>query len=215
MTKEDIIAKTRAIIDELADLGNGGVTGDENEENLINVISANMPYAYSWLLQNVSVEMLDNSVISSFSIPIKSESVTLEKNNVVRVELPNDFIRIVSARLSSWAYSPTPVNEFSQTALMQQGRTTMGSPDMPAVVLYLIDGKKYLRMYTAESDEDIVNYQIVKTTTDNNEYPITSGIEKAFIYYLAYLTLTSFRDPSAQNFYAIAVSEVKRGEQNG
>lgn len=214
MTTDEIIRKVKAAIDELSNTGNE-LAGDENEANINNVIADKIPYALSWVLKNAPQDMIDSSMITSYSGGAGEGKLkaTFGINNVVTVELPDTFLRVLSAKLSSWMYSPAPVSEFSETALMQQGRTTMGCPDMPVSVLRVENGKNVLKMYTAETDEDEVSVQIVNqpaSTSSATDIGISGRIEKSFIYYIAYLTLLAFRDGSSQAFLAVAIDELKR-----
>lgn len=222
MEVSDIVKRVKAAIDELVTLESEELTGDENSQNLDDIIKDKIPYALSWVLQNAPQNKIDSSMVSSYkggevSMPGMLK-VTKGHNDVVAVELPDGMLRVLSARLSSWYYSPTPVSEFSDVALMQQGRTTMGCPDKPVTVLCTENGKSILKMYTAEPGESVdVSVQLINAPTVGNSATIVdvpSKLEKSFIYYIAYLTLLAMRDGSAASFYQVAVSDLGAEEKN-
>lgn len=222
MDVSEILKRVKAVIDELANLGNQEVTGEENTQNLDTIIKDKIPYALNWVLQNAPQNKIDSSMVSSYGGGDTASENTLkvEKgyNDVVTVELPDNYLRVLSAKLSSWFYSPTPVSEFSDVALMQQGRTTMGCPDKPVSVLCTEKGKSVLKMYTAEPGDTVsvsvqlINAPDVKDTDTSVSVP--SKLEKSFIYYIAYLTLLAFRDASAGSFYQVAASDLGAEEKN-
>lgn len=222
MDVSEIIKRVKAVIDELANLGNQEVTGAENTQNLDDIIKDKIPYALNWVLENAPQNKIESSMISSYTVGDVSLPgfPTAKKgyNNVVTVELPDNFLRILSAKLDSWFYSPTPVSEFSDVALMQQGRTTMGSPDKPVTVLCTEKGKNVLKMYTAEPDESMnVSIQMIIAPVVNSSSTsvnVPTKLVKSFIYYIAYLTLLAFRDASAASFYQVAASDLGAEEKN-
>lgn len=226
MDVSEILTRVKAVIDELANLGNQEVTGEENTQNLDSIIKDKIPYALEWVLQNAPQNKIDSSMISSYtggdSTTEGKLKATIGYNNVVTVELPDSFLRVLSAKLNSWFYSPTPVSEFSDVALMQQGRTTMGSPDKPATVLCTEGGKSVLKMYTAapgdkEKINTAVSVQLINAPSVSGSatsIDVPTKLEKSFIYYIAYLTLLAFRDASAASFYQVAVSDLGAEDKN-
>jgi len=222
MDVSEILTRVKAVIDELSNLGNQDVTGEENTQNLDSIIKDKIPYALEWVLQNAPQNKIDSSMVSSYKGGSSEADGILKAtrgyNDVVTVELPDSFLRVLSAKLSSWFYSPTPVSEFSDVALMQQGRTTMGSPDKPATVLCTEGGKSVLKMYTAEPGDSVeVSVQLINAPTVNKNataVSVPTKLEKSFIYYIAYLTLLAFRDASAASFYQVAASDLGAEDKN-
>lgn len=220
MTEAEIVERVKAAIDELSNLGNEEVAGTDAEANLEAIIKSNIGYAQAWVLKNAPENTLTSEVVSSYggttgNPPSFTNMLRMSfgYDNMVTVELPDGFLRVLSARLSSWMYSPAPVSEFSETALMQQGRTTKGSPDMPVSVLATENKKSVLKMYTAESKEDTLSVQLVEKPKKSEDGSVTipAELEKSFIYYIAYLTLLAMRDGSAGAFLEVAVQDMRQG----
>ena len=216
MTAGEIIRKVRAALDELASLSVGEEMGYDSE-NVDTIIKDKIGYALNWVLQNAPQNMIDSSMVTSYGGGQTADGGNLKMSfgydNVVTVELPDTLLRLLSARLSSWLYSPVPVNEFSAVALMQQGRTTKGCPDMPVSVLCTENGKSVLKMYTADSRADTLSIQLItKADTaggeSSGEWNIPAKLEKSLIYYIAYLTALAFRDGTATAFLSVAMDEL-------
>lgn len=215
MKVSEIVYRVKAAIDELPNSGESSVVGDEAYDNLTSIIKDKIPYALEWVLTNAPQTKIDSSMVTSFE---GAESggqleMTFGVDHMVTVKLPDNLLRILSARLSSWYYSPVPVSEFSETALLQQNRVAKGCPDMPVTVLCTEDRNKVLKMYTAESTKDKLYVEMIckpETTAadDTADIAVPTKALKSFIYYIAYLTLLAFRDASAGNFLAEASREL-------
>lgn len=217
MKVSEIIYRVKAAIDELPNSGEGNIVGDEAYDNLSSIIRDKIPYALEWVLTNAPQTKIDSSMVTSFEGGSAESGGQLEMtfgtDYMVTVKLPDNFLRILSARLSSWYYSPVPVSEFSETALLQQSRVAKGCPDMPVTVLCTEDRNKVLKMYTAESKKDKLYVEMIckpETTAANDtaDIAVPTKTIKSFIYYIAYLTLLAFRDASASNFLAEASREL-------
>lgn len=220
----EIVTRVKAAIDELAVLSDSELGGDENASNMEKIIIDKIPYALNWAYLNAQQNMVDSDMISSYtggqSEGDKQLKMTFGVDNVVTVVLPDNFLRLISAKLSSWFYCPTPVSEFSETALMQQGRTTKGCPDAPVSVLSTKDGRSVLLMYTADSEDDALEINLInspgdvtKSATNDTDIAISDKLSKSFIYYIAYLTLLAYRDSSADKFLAVAMDEIGLTQQ--
>lgn len=211
----EIVTRVKAAIDELSNASETNIVGDEAYDNLTSIIKDKIPYALEWVLTNAPQTKIDSSMVTSFE---GTESggqleMTFGVDRMVTVKLPDNLLRILSARLSSWYYSPVPVSEFSETALLQQNRVAKGCPDMPVTVLCTEDRNKVLKMYTAESTKDKLYVEMIckpETTAadDMADIAVPTKTIKSFIYYIAYLTLLAFRDASAGNFLAEASREL-------
>lgn len=215
MKVSEIVYRVKAAIDELPNSGESSVVGDEAYDNLTSIIKDKIPYALEWVLTNAPQTKIDSSMVTSFEGTGSGGQLemTFGVDHMVTVKLPDNLLRILSARLSSWYYSPVPVSEFSETALLQQNRVAKGCPDMPVTVLCTEDRNKVLKMYTAESTKDKLYVEMIckpETTAadDTADIAVPTKALKSFIYYIAYLTLLAFRDASAGNFLAEASREL-------
>ena len=130
--------------------------------------------------------------------------------------MPDDVLRIVSARLSSWSYSPPVSDEHSEVAAMQMYPCSKGTYDSPACVLYSEDGKQILRMYTAYGKDDKVYVSVIRKPTTTSVDPadgtksldVPSRLEASFIYYISALTMQAMGE-NAKSFFEIATLNLK------
>lgn len=220
MTVSEIVTRVKAAIDELEDTTAIDITsGNEDGDgtNLDNVITDKISYALEWIYMNAPLTLLDDSSQTIYTgkatVTEEDENVlkmTFGTDNIVTVELPTDILRIVSARLSSWTYAPVPVNQYSEEAKMQQYKITMGSPDMPAVVVLSDENPKKMKMYTADGTDDTLHVSLIlKPTADTSDttksVSVPKKLEMAFIYHIAGLTLTALRDGAADAMFKIAM----------
>jgi len=65
MDVSEILTRVKSVIDELSNLGNQDVTGEENTQNLDSIIKDKIPYALEWVLQNAPQNKIDSSMVSS------------------------------------------------------------------------------------------------------------------------------------------------------
>lgn len=214
----EVIRRVKSVIDEHTSTDTAGYLGDEYSSDLREVIVDKIPYALNWVYLNAQANLLTSDMVSAYTGGTEESDkvlkMTFGHDNMVTVILPDDFLRLVSAKLSSWFYAPTPVDESSPVALMQQGRVTKGCPDMPVCVLGTSGNRNALFMYTAESEKDTLDISLVcKPDTDSDmdedsEITVSEKLLKSFIYYIAYLTTLAYRDTSASAFLQVAMDEI-------
>ena len=219
MKVKEIVTRVRAAIDELTQ--NSGelsfLTSDE--ENLEAIIIDKIPYALTYVMENAPEEKLDNSQITHIepvtgSIPASGSCVT--------VLLPGNVLRVLSARLSSWSLSPIPVSEHSQEYLMQQDAYARGSWDRPVCAIVYRGASRYIELYSARSTTDTVSISCLLFPTipstaimvadQDTDISVSSRLAAAFIYYIAGLTLTAFREDIAPSLIKIAEGHLFRKE---
>lgn len=212
MNVSEIIHRVKAAIGELSTLDNPRLAESVNLENIDLIIADKIPYAFEWVIQNAPVSLLDGELSSS----LEADVLNIRDDNVLEVTLPSDVLRIVSARLSSWMYSPEVSDEHSDVAAMQAFPTTRGTYDCPSCVLYSEGGKQVLRMFSAKGKEDTAYITVIRKPTEmsvdppdgTREVDVPARLEASFIYYISALTMQAMGE-NAQSFFEVATINLK------
>ena len=130
MNVSEIIYKVKAAIDELSTLDYPKLAESVNLENIDLIIVDKIPYALEWIIQNAPATLLTGDLTESFN---NSGLVTkVSGDYVFDIELPSTTLRVVSARLSTWMFTPEMSDEHSNVAAMQMYPTSRGTWDNPA-----------------------------------------------------------------------------------
>lgn len=211
MNVSEIVYKVKAAIGEVVDLEYPKALESVNADNLLHIIVDKIPYAFEWVIQNAPVSLLEGDLTST----IDARTATLN-GNTVEIVMPDDVLRIISARLSSWVYTPPVSDEHSEVAMQQRYPTTRGTYDAPACVLFSEDGKQILRMFSAETKSDKAYISVIRKPSTmsvdmsdgTKEVNVPSRVEASFIYYIAALTMQALGENS-QSFFEIATLNLK------
>ena len=198
----------RSAIDELTANDSGFLVASSDEQNLSDVIIDKIPYALTFILENAPVDKLGDSIGGLTGAEISG--VTIAAGQPVKVKLPSDVIRVVSARLSSWSHSPVPVSESSQEYLMQQDEYARGSWDRPVNAIAYHGAYRYLELYSAKENNDTIEASVIRkptigdTSVATTDVSVPSRLEGAFIYQIAGLSMVAFREQIAASLFTIA-----------
>lgn len=211
MNVSEIVYKVKAAIGEVVDLEYPKALESVNADNLLHIIVDKIPYAFEWVIQNAPVSLLEGDLTST----LDARTATLN-GNTVEIVMPDDVLRIISARLSSWVYTPPVSDEHSEVAMQQRYPTTRGTYDAPACVLFSEDGKQILRMFSAETKDDKAYISVIRKPSTmsvdmsdgTKEVNVPSRVEVSFIYYIAALTMQALGENS-QSFFEIATLNLK------
>ena len=211
MTVKEIVTRVRSAIDELMANDSDFLAESSDEQNLTDVIIDKIPYALTFVIENSPEDKLDGEILDSLT-QAELSGVSVVAGEPVKVKLPTDVIRVVSARLSSWSQSPVPVSESSQEYLMQQDNYARGSWDRPVSAIAYHNKDRYIELYCAKADSDLVELSIVRkpTTADISDPTTDIGVpvrlESSFIYQIAGLSMVAFREQVAKELFEIARS---------
>lgn len=211
MKVSEIVTRVRAAIDELMVNDSGFLTESEDEKNLTQVIIDKISYGLQHVIEEAPLEKIDSGLFEMLTGAELSANFHIDgASKVGTLKLPDDVIRIVEARLSSWSQFPMPVSDTTQVALMQQDQYARGSWDRPVNVLTYdrSTGKGLLMMYSARTANDTLNFLFIRKPTvpegADPEVGVPSRLEAAFIYQVAGLSMLAFREDVAANLLAIA-----------
>lgn len=212
MNVGEIVYKVRAAIGEVVDLENPKALESVNADNLLHIIVDKIPYAFEWVIQNAPLSLLEGGLTSRIEQSVMS-------TRIGRIELPDDILRIISARMSSWTYAPPISDEHSEVAMQQRYPSTRGTYDAPACVLYSEDNKQVLKMFSAETVADKVYITFIRKPETLSVDPVDltevvkvpPRLEASFIYYISALTMQALGEAS-QPFFEIATLNLKKNE---
>lgn len=214
MNVSEIIYKVKAAIDELSTLDYPKLAESVNLENMDLIIVDKIPYALEWIIQNAPATLLTGDLTESFN---NSGLVTkVSGDYVFDIELPSTTLRVVSARLSSWMFTPEMSDEHSDVAAMQMYPTSRGTWDNPACVIYNENGKQILRMFSGKTRDDVyyitlaLKPDVSFTDTWDGEaiVPIPERLTASFIYYIAGLTTLAMKEDVSKSLLELAVSSM-------
>ena len=214
MNVSEIIYKVKAAIDELSTLDYPKLAESVNLENIDLIIVDKIPYALEWIIQNAPATLLTGDLTESFN---NSGLVTkVSGDYVFEIELPSTTLRVVSARLSTWMFTPEMSDEHSDVAAMQMYPTSRGTWDNPACVIYNENGKQILRMFSGKTRDDVyyitlaLKPDVTFTDTWDGEaiVPIPERLTASFIYYIAGLTTLAMKEDVSKSLLELAVSSM-------
>ena len=214
MNVSEIIYKVKAAIEELSTLDYPKLAESVNLENIDLIIVDKIPYALEWIIQNAPATLLTGDLTESFN---NSGLVTkVSDDYVFDLELPSTTLRVVSARLSTWMFTPEMSDEHSDVAAMQMYPTSRGTWDNPACVIYNENGKQILRMFSGKTRDDVyyitlaLKPDVSFTDTWDGEavVPIPERLTASFIYYIAGLTTLAMKEDVSKSLLELAVSSM-------
>ncbi len=212
MTVQEIVTRVRAAIDELMQNDSDFLLTSKDEENLTAVIVDKIGYAWQHVAERAPLDKLDGSMFETLPAEELEESFTISDELVGKVVLPEDLLRIIEARLSSWSYFPVPESDRSQVYLMQQDTYARGSWDRPVNILTYDGSDRVLEMYSAKTKNDSLIFVFIRkpdtsdiSTSDmQTDVPVPTQLEASLIYQTAGLAMLSFRENIASSLLAIA-----------
>jgi hypothetical protein len=195
----EIKTRVRAAIDEL-EANNSKFIDEATDSKVLDRIIVNSIYpSLFYVLTYAPNSMLNDSIVKKYDTVGK---ISIDADFVATITLPKNFLRLISARMKSWKYAPTPVAEDSIEALMQNDTYAHGTTDRPVTVMIHDDGELKLQMNRAKAanDEAIIHLiekpDVKEEELQDEDYDINIPIkaEAAFIYHIAALSTTSRRD---------------------
>jgi len=138
LTVGTIVKRVRSAIDEVMQNDSDFLRESNDELNLEKIIIDKIGYALQYVLENAPLEKLDDSIRKTMSGAPSGSG----EDSMVKVQLPDDLLRILDARLSSWSRFPTPLSDQSAVALMQTDEYARGTWDRPVNIIGYENGKR-------------------------------------------------------------------------
>ena len=203
---EQIIEQVRIKYDEFGSDGGEMVVFPDNMD-MDTIIASHVGAAYRFVMFNADLSMLEGKTLADDS------RFKIDDDMVGHLPLPDDFMRGVTLRLSSWKSSPSNIIEENSTEYrMQADPYACGTAEQPVVALIHTNNGKELEFYKAKTKEDkLKSFVYVPVPTDDlytgsGDIQIADQLSDAFIYYVAGLTATTFREDVANDFFKVARS---------
>lgn len=196
---DEIIDAVRVKLDEIGLNESEMMDAEEDNKNLDEVIKSCISEAYRMVSLLADVSMIEGKDGSGSSLTIGSDLVG-------RVTLPSDFIRLVGIRLSSWnSAKSSAVPEDSSEYRMQSNKWVCGSPSRPVVALAHNGPSRVLELYKASSSNDTLKSftYVASISKDASSVGISDQLSDAFIYFVAGLTMVTFREDVADKLFAV------------
>lgn len=222
MHVSDIVSRVRAAIDELTHNDSDFLNQSKDELNLTDVIIDKIGYALRHVVESAPLEKLDSNMFLTLTPTELAGSFSIDgTTKVATLVLPDELLRIIEARLSSWFQFPIPEPDTSEVALMQQDEYARGSWDRPVNILTYQNGKRVLTMYCAKvasgAGADTLNFVYIKNPTDpvidaqhqDPDVSVPSQLEASFIYQVAGLSMVAFREDVAATLLALSEKYLK------
>ena len=196
---QDIVNLVRIKYDEIG-LNESEMIKDSDDSDIDTVIKSCIGDAY-----RIAVNAADTSMLEGKQL--EGAELEIDGSLVGHVMLPEDFLRGVTARLDSWqSASSLIINEDTTEYRMQSDPYACGTYQHPVIALVHTANGRELEFYKARSKEDkLKSFVYMPTWNSSSEsVDIPDQIAEAFIYYIAALTATTFREDVANDFFKVA-----------
>ena len=184
----DIVADVKVCFDEIG-LNDAEFLTDTDNAEMDTIITSKIGDALRFVGLHADVGYLEPTVIDV-------ENVTA-KGGMVDYKLPDDFLRLIYARLSDWLFTVTePIFYTEKEYATLKNPITTGYPDNPKVA---ITADKHLELYTTKSSSPKLTLGYIGETVqdENEEWPIPNKLYRGVVYYTAGLTLLTYKDAHA------------------
>lgn len=201
---EQIIEQVRIKYDEFGADESEMVVSPDNVD-MDTIIASNIAPAYRFVVFNADLSMLEGKTLHNTS------DFKIDDELVGHLKLPADFMRGVTARLSSWKSSPSSIIEETSTEYrMQADPYACGTTEHPVVALIHTNQGRELEFYKAKTKDDTLkSFVYIPAPTDDfytgtGSIQVADQLSDAFIYYVAALTASTFREDVANDFFKVA-----------
>lgn len=195
---DSIVADVKVCFDEIGLNDAEFLMGTDNTE-MDTIITSKIGDALRFVGLHADVGYLEPTVVST--------DVTA-RDGVVDYKLPDDFLRMIYAQLSDWLFAATePIFYTEKEYATLKNPITTGYPDNPKVA---ITADKHLELYTTKRSDVKLSFGYIGEAKPNanNEWPIPDKLHRAVIYYIAGLTLITYKDQHADSLINIALQMI-------
>lgn len=195
MRLDELKLRVRTKMDELGANDSDMMDIEKDNKELDTMIELSAVDALSYLLMRAPLGAIKGESLRN------SQGEIDTTNMVCRVDLPTDFLRLKSVRLSSWKHAvSTLISDDSPIYLMQHDEYACGTPERPiAFVVDSSDGLK-IELYKAESSTDLVDLRyiarpaITESILGDKSMEVPYLLEDALVYMVASLVLKSYKE---------------------
>lgn len=155
LTKSEIYEKVRAFLDELGDNDAGFMLSDKDSSELNTIIDKVTPLSVRNIHISAPYRMLDGDKYEPSDFSVENKKATMS--------LPENFLRLVQVKLSSWsAPVVNVVTEDMPEYRMQANEYMRGTHYKPVCALVLLaEGLQGLEVFSAKDDTDTLTSLII------------------------------------------------------
>lgn len=198
-TISQVVEKVRTKYDEIAP-NESEMLGTTDDSDMDKIIESCINDAYRFVIQAADLSMLEGKQLTGAVL-------TIDDDLTGHVSLPADFLRGITFRLSSWQSAASDIiTEDTAEYRMQSDPYACGTWQHPVAALVHTAGGREVELYKAKTKDDtlksFVYAQMWDTESENVSVP--DHLAEAFIYYVAGLTATTFREDVANDFFKVA-----------
>lgn len=200
-----IVDDVKKCIDDIGVNDADFIAGADNAD-MATIIESKISDALRFVNLHADVGYLEPTIVTKEGT---GKDVTVA-NGVVDYTLPADFLRMVYAKLDDWLFAVTePIYYTEKEYATLKNPITTGYPDNPKVA---ITANKHLELYTTKSSEVSLTFGYIGETVqisegDNKDkWSIPNKLYRAVIYYIAGLTLLTYKDAHADSLLNMAMT---------
>lgn len=202
----EIVFDVKTCLDEMG-LSDTDFLVSEDNVDMETIAESKIADALRFVNMNADISLLESTA--------KTDTYKPDSSYVIRLELPEDFLRLVFVRVEGWLSSvSSPILFSDKEYAALQNKITTGYPDNPKAAYNISQsGKKVLELYTcrasdAQKGASVSYCYIGESVQDNGEYNIPDKVYRAVVYYTAGLTLLTYKDSHADSLLNQAIQMI-------
>lgn len=191
---EDIIEQAKVAIDENVSSTQLAALGDIDTLTLDEIIRSKVADAARLVESEAAHHLLDNGKAFGSSVVWESQ----EGYGAGKVNLPNDFLRLVTFRMSDWYRAVTePITEDSPLYAMQSSRYAgvRGNPQRPVVAIVHGVASQVLEFFACQAGPGVevakARYIPIPSIDDTDHIELCPKLVRAVVYRAASMTASA------------------------
>lgn len=200
-TISQVVEAVRTKYDEIK-LNESDMLGATDDSDMDTIIRSCISDAYRFVINAADLSMLEGKQLTGAAL-------TIDGDLIAHVSLPDDFLRGITFRLSSWQSAASDIiTEDTPEYRMQSDPYACGTWQHPVAALVHTSSGREVELYKARTSNDTLKSFVYAPRWDNTseDVSIPDQLAESFIYYVAGLTATTFREDVANDFFKVARS---------
>ena len=203
LTKSEIYEKVRAFLDELGDNDAGFMLSDKDSSELNTIIDKVTPLSVRNIHISAPYRMLDGDKYEPSDFSVENKKATMS--------LPENFLRLVQVKLSSWnAPVVSVITEDMPEYRMQANEYMRGTYYKPVCALVLLaEGLQGLEVFSAKDDTDTLTSLIIlkEPEWEDDSIAICPRLRNSIIAQITGQTLLALgEEQRAQTFLSLSAN---------
>lgn len=198
---DDIVEEVKICIDEIGP-NDSEMIGSQDNMDMSIIIRSKIIDALRYVNGNADPGMLTPDAV----IDKADTSVSIDKDLVGHVVLPDNFMRLCYARFASWVmFLSEPIYWDDPEYSMLKDPYATGTPERPKLAMVPYP-KLTLELYKAKDRNDSIQVGIMTEPSIINEdgeekVSVSDRLVQALVYYIAGLTLLTYKDEHADSMF--------------